>query len=56
MINSEVAIVIEYSEININNLLKKSKLCGEFMEIWSKKPNSIPEKVVKIALSFKIVS
>ena len=47
---------MEYNEIIINNLWKKLKLCGEFMDICNINPNNIPENVVNIALSFKMVS
>jgi len=47
---------MEYSAIIKVTMSMDVKVGGVFTEIFSKKPNKIPEKVVNNALSFSIVS
>ena len=56
MLKSNVETTIENKVANKINLLKPLKSPGGFTEIFSKKPNKIPDTVVNNALSRRIES
>lgn len=56
MTNNEAATVMEYSATRRVILSINTKFSGTVIAIFNKNPNRIPEKVLRSALSFKIVS
>jgi hypothetical protein len=56
MTNNEAATVMEYSATRRVILSINTKFSGTVIAIFNKNPKRIPEKVLRSALSFKIVS